>query len=210
MTLRLKICALGALLPCAMSVAHASQTVFTVPVAGTLEPRRLLTSIQGDGSSVNSSDTTVFANVDYDVSRFVSLGIATRLTDGVTARPEGSLQFAPVGKPFAFAAGFANVGVRSFRSQPYLVGSTWIGRWGGYLGVTHDTYGEHAMLGANCWVTPKISLQGDWIGDDGNFLTLGARWQAARDFAILGGFSRANSHESHNGIFLGAEKDFKI
>jgi len=196
----------------ALSTSVLADSLFTVPVAGTLQPRRLTTVLSGDSGSSGGSDSSssLFATADYNYTRYLSLGITARLTDGLSARPEGSVQFAPVGKPYAFAAGFANVGVRSFRSQPYVVGSAYLGKWGGYLGATHDSYGEHAMLGVNYWLTQQVSLQGDWIGDDGNFLTLGARWQARRDIAISAGFSRANAHDSGNGVFASLEKDFKF
>jgi hypothetical protein len=187
-----------------------ADTLFAVPVAGTLQPRRLTTVLSGDTGFSEGSNSSMFATADYNYSRYISLGMTARLTEGVTARPEGSVQFAPLGKPYAFAAGFANVGVRSFRSQPYVVGSAFAGNWGGYFGVTHDSYGEHAMLGANYWATRQISLQVDWIGDDGNFLTFGGRWQARRDIAVTAGFSRANAHDSHNGVFASLEKDFKF
>jgi hypothetical protein len=198
------------LLASAQLPAHAD-TLFTVPIAGTLEPRRLGVVFEQDsGSSLNSDNTSRFLAASYDWSRYLSLGAVARLTDGVSIRPEGSVQFAPIGKPYAFAAGFANVGVRTFRSQPYATAATHFDHLGAYFGLTHDTFGVHAMLGADYALTREWSLQADWIGDDGNFLTVGARWKVMPDFALGAGFSRANSHDSGNGVFFSIDKDFRL
>ena len=209
---RLSLAWLAAALLLSLSdLALAADSLFNVPVAGTLQPRRLTSYFAvGSGAGLDSEGTTALLTADYNVSRYLSAGITTRLTDGFSARPEGSVQFAPVGKPYAFAVGFASVGVRSFRTQPYAIGSTRFGDLGAYAGVTHDSYGTHPMLGVDYLLSRGFSLQGDWIHDDGSFLTVGGRYQWLRDFAIALGFSHADQERGGNGVFASLQKDFRF
>jgi hypothetical protein len=205
--------ALAAGLGLPVVTVHAD-TLFTVPVSGTLQPQRLSTELQQDsGASFNSDNTSRFASISYDWNRYFSIGTVARLNDGFSMRPTGSVQFAPMQSRYSFALGVANVGVRTFRSQPYAVASTSFKSLGGlsaYAGVTHDTFGNHVMLGTDYSLSHHVSLQADWIGDDGNFFTVGARWEVIPDFAVAGGFMRANSHDNGNGAFLSLEKDFRF
>jgi hypothetical protein len=207
----------SAILIGALSVAALparADSLFTVPISGTLQPRRLDVQLQQDsGASINSSETSRFASLSYDWNRYVAVGGIARLTGDFTARPTASLQFAPVNTPYSFAVGIANVGVRTFRSQPYAIGNMSFRSLGGlnaYAGLTHDTFGEHVMLGADYPVTRTVGILADWIGDDGNFFTAGVRWNVIDDFTLSGGFMRANSHESGNGVFLSVDKGFRI
>lgn len=195
----------------APGAAFATDELFNVPVAGTLQPNRLITYMAlGTNSVLDSNSSTLLATVDYNLSRYFSAGITSRLTDGVSVRPEGSVQFAPAGKPYAFAAGFASVGVRTFRSQPYVVASTHFDALGMYVGATHDSYGEHPMLGASYMLPHGFSVQGDWIYDDAHFLTVGGRYQFGRTFAVSAGFSHAESERGGNGVFAAVQKDFRL
>jgi hypothetical protein len=191
-----------------------ADSLFTVPVSGTLQAQRLDVELQQDsGASINSSDTTRFASLSYDWNRYVAVGGIARLTGDFTARPTASVQFAPVGEPYSFAVGIANVGVRTFRSQPYAVGNMNFRSLGGlnaYVGLTHDSFGEHVMIGADYPLTRNVGVLADWIGDDGNFFTAGVRWNVIDDFSLSGGFLRANSHDSGNGVFLSADKGFHL
>jgi hypothetical protein len=187
----------------------AADSVFTVPVAGTLQPNRLTASLSGGaGANLASESSSLFSAVDYNFTRYFSAGVTTRLTNGFSARPEGSVQFAPENKPYAFAVGFGNVGVRTFRSQPYAVANTRVGDFGFYAGGTHDSYGLHPMLGTDYEISSRWSLQADWIHDDESFVTVGTRWQVKRNIAVSAGFSHSSGEEGGNGIFASVLKEF--
>ena len=198
----------------AISLPAQADSLFTVPVSGMLQPQRLDVELQQDsGASIDSSNTTRFASASYDWNRYVAVGGIIRLTGDFTARPTASLQFAPQDEPYSFALGIANVGVRTFRSQPYAVASDTfhnLGNLDAYVGLTHDSDGEHVMLGTDYPLTHTVAVQADWIGDDGNFFTAGVRWQAVPDFTLSGGFMRANSHDDGNGVFLAIDKGFRF
>jgi hypothetical protein len=85
-----------------------------------------------------------------------------------------------------------------------------LGGLNAYAGLTHDSFGEHVMIGADYPLTRNVGLLADWIGDDGNFFTAGVRWNIVDDFTLSGGFLRANSHDSGNGIFVGIDKGFHL
>jgi hypothetical protein len=181
--------------------------LISVPTAEIPEPRTLAVDLEYDGGSGLKDPTSLsLLSLDARLTGRLAAGMDVRLSQGdrFTATPRAHVTYLlrPITGGWGLAAGFQNVGVRSFGEQAFVVGSARAHGTGLHVGWTQDSGHPRAMFGVEQPLGRGVTAVSDWITGSGNFAGFGLALPLGRDRSLTLAYLRANDRRQSDGLFL--------
>jgi len=189
--------------------------LISVPTAEIPEAHTLAIDLEYDGGRALDDPTALsLLALDASLTHRLAAGMDLRLSQGsrLTATPRAHVTYLlrPMTRGLGLAAGFQNVGVRSFGEQAFVVASGQVGRTGLHLGWTQDSGHPRAMFGLEQSLGRGISAVSDWITGSGNFAGFGLAVPLASDRSLTLANLRANDRREGDGLFLDLSVGVKL
>jgi hypothetical protein len=181
--------------------------LISVPTAEIPEPRTLAVDLEYDGGC-GLQDPTSLSLLSFDarLTGRLAAGIDMRLSQGdrFTATPRAHVTYLlrPMTGGWGLAAGFQNVGVRSFGEQAFAVASARAGRTELHVGWTQDSGHPRAMFGVEQALGRGVTAVSDWITGSGNFAGFGLELPLSSSRSLTLAYLRANDRRQCDGLFL--------
>jgi hypothetical protein len=189
--------------------------LISVPTAEIPEPHALSIDLEYDGGPRLDDRTalSLFA-LDARVTSRLAVGMDLRLSQGdrLTATPRAHMTYLlrPITRGFGLAAGFGNVGVRSFGEQAFVVASGRARRTGLHVGWTQDSGHPRAMFGLEQPLGRDVTAVTDWITGSGNFAAFGLALPLGPDNSLTLAYLRANERSQGDGLFVGLSIEARL
>ena len=207
--LKVTLCCMLVALPWLAGSAHAG--VFSIPTADEGKAGDVSVSVdsEGEGLHLGGGQTLHVLTAEYGITRRLQVGTDALLSgdnDGHSrVLPNVSVLLTPRDSRVRVALGYANVGLRGFSEQAFVVASGDVAHFTLHGGFTRTQGRSYPMLGVERPLTHALTAQADYVAGEGNFLSVGGQLQVAKHLSLGAAWMIANRHADDNGLYLSAQ-----